>query len=89
MKVTLPASVLSHASPVRVWLASIAARMGKEMSALSGFLLILFRHTKAECTKPRVFTGTCRICNEQGHPAAECPERPPDVCKNCQQEGEW
>ncbi|KAL4941543.1 hypothetical protein BDV06DRAFT_212548 [Aspergillus oleicola] len=44
-------------------------------------------HAKAECTKPRVFSGTCRICNEQGHLAAGCPQRPPDVCKNCQQEG--
>ncbi|PYI12316.1 hypothetical protein BO78DRAFT_434684 [Aspergillus sclerotiicarbonarius CBS 121057] len=39
-----------------------------------------------ECTKPRVFKGTCRICEKEGHPAAECPERPPDVCKNCKME---
>ncbi|OJJ49286.1 hypothetical protein ASPZODRAFT_61410, partial [Penicilliopsis zonata CBS 506.65] len=44
-------------------------------------------HTKAECTKPRVFKGPCRICNQEGHPAVDCPERPPDVCKNCRTEG--
>lgn len=23
-------------------------------------------HNKADCTKPRVFTGTCRTCNQEG-----------------------
>ncbi|KAI5287023.1 hypothetical protein KEM54_006299 [Ascosphaera aggregata] len=45
------------------------------------------KHNKAECTKPRVFRGTCRICEKEGHPASECPDRPPDICKNCRQEG--
>ncbi|BAE54753.1 unnamed protein product [Aspergillus oryzae RIB40] len=31
--------------------------------------------------------GTCRVCNQEGHPASQCPERPPDVCKNCKMEG--
>lgn len=44
-------------------------------------------HSKAECPNPRVFKGPCRICDKEGHPAAECPERPPDVCKNCKMEG--
>lgn len=36
---------------------------------------------------PRVFRGTCRICNKEGHPAAICPERPPMLCNNCKTEG--
>ncbi|KAJ5679588.1 hypothetical protein N7462_007832 [Penicillium macrosclerotiorum] len=40
-------------------------------------------HSKADCTKPRVFKGICRICSQEGHPASACPERPPDICKNC------
>lgn len=50
----------------------------------------LHRHNKADCTNPRVerpFTGTCRICNQEGHPARECPQKPPTVCKNCREEG--
>ncbi|MCJ1397213.1 hypothetical protein MMC11_000405 [Xylographa trunciseda] len=45
------------------------------------------RHSKADCTKPRVFTGTCRICEKEGHPAAECPEKPAETCRNCKKEG--
>ncbi|MCJ1393302.1 hypothetical protein MMC18_006174 [Xylographa bjoerkii] len=44
-------------------------------------------HSKADCTNPRVFTGTCRICEKQGHPAAECPDKPADICRNCKKEG--
>lgn len=44
-------------------------------------------HNKSECTKPRVFKGTCRICEKEGHPASECPDKAPDVCKNCKVEG--
>ncbi|KAL6721520.1 hypothetical protein ACLMJK_000624 [Lecanora helva] len=44
-------------------------------------------HTKADCTNPRVFTGTCRLCQEQGHPASECPSKPPVKCYNCKEEG--
>lgn len=44
-------------------------------------------HSKSECTKPRVFKGACRICNVEGHPASECPDKPADVCKNCKSEG--
>ncbi|CBF74632.1 hypothetical protein AN4133.2 [Aspergillus nidulans FGSC A4] len=51
------------------------------VTIMSGFLLSLSNHTKAECHKPRVFKGSCRICNQEGHPAAECPDRPPDVCR--------
>ncbi|KAL4755864.1 uncharacterized protein BDW70DRAFT_154623 [Aspergillus foveolatus] len=62
-------------------------RNGMQILLYSAFLLSLSSHTKAECPKPRVFQGPCRICNQEGHPAAECPDRPPDVCRNCQQEG--
>lgn len=48
---------------------------------------ILLSHNKIECTKPRVFKGACRICDKEGHPASECPDKPADVCKNCKQEG--
>lgn len=44
-------------------------------------------HNKAECTAPKVFMGTCRICEKEGHSAKECPDRPPDVCLNCKEEG--
>lgn len=44
-------------------------------------------HSKADCPNPRVFTGTCRICEKQGHPAALCPDKPPVKCFNCKQEG--
>ncbi|KAI9818739.1 MAG: hypothetical protein M1826_001327 [Phylliscum demangeonii] len=44
-------------------------------------------HNKADCTNPRVFTGTCRVCNEPGHMAADCPSKPAMVCKNCNKEG--
>ena len=47
------------------------------------------RHTKAECPNPRVFKGACRVCNKEGHPASECPDKPPEVCRNCQKEGSW
>ncbi|KAL4911399.1 hypothetical protein BDW74DRAFT_7942 [Aspergillus multicolor] len=86
-KVTSLASALSPASLAKAWLASSAARKGKSCLYCSCPLLTPSRHTKAECTKPRVFKGPCRICNQEGHPAAECPNRPPDVCKNCQEEG--
>lgn len=58
-------------------------------------------HSKAECTKPRVFTGECRECGEKGmqssffapqllictgHRAGDCPKKP-QVCRNCLQEG--
>lgn len=85
----MPASVLSLVSlPV---LASTVARRGEYFFFLSflsfGQLLNAISHNKSECTKPRVFKGPCRICNEEGHPAAECPQRPPDICKNCKMEG--
>lgn len=50
-------------------------------------LTVACSHSKAECPNPRVFKGTCRICDKEGHPAAECPDRAPDVCRNCKQEG--
>ncbi|KHJ34961.1 putative zinc knuckle transcription factor protein [Erysiphe necator] len=36
---------------------------------------------------PREFTGNCRICDEQGHRANECPNKPATICRNCQEEG--
>lgn len=87
-RATLPASVLNLVSlPV---LASTVARRGKSLFSFLGAGHLLTNaesHNKSECTKPRVFKGPCRICNEEGHPAAECPQRPPDICKNCKMEG--
>lgn len=86
--VTSPKIALSLASPwERV---STAARKG-EFSCHRDDLVIQSSfwtsHSKAECTEPRVFKGTCRICNNEGHPAALCPDKPADVCKNCKKEG--
>ncbi|KAL4896780.1 hypothetical protein BDV59DRAFT_113385 [Aspergillus ambiguus] len=86
-KVTLPASVLSLARP---WLVSTVAKKGEpSINRIDGIQawLISDSHAKVDCPKPRVFKGTCRVCNKEGHPAAECPERPPEICKNCQMEG--
>lgn len=47
----------------------------------------LHSHAKSDCTNPRVFTGTCRRCEKQGHPASECPDKPPVKCFNCKEEG--
>ncbi|KAJ6135334.1 zinc knuckle transcription factor [Penicillium capsulatum] len=47
----------------------------------------VYSHTKAECPKPRVFQGTCRTCGQEGHPAFQCPEKPPAFCRNCKREG--
>jgi len=71
--------------------ASTAARKGKldNRTLLITMLKRSCSHTKAECTKPRVFKGPCRICNQEGHPAAECPDKPADVCKNCKMEGTY
>ncbi|TVY19700.1 Cellular nucleic acid-binding protein-like [Lachnellula arida] len=47
-------------------------------------------HSKAECTNERVqreFTGTCRICEEVGHRAVDCPSGEPRTCNNCKEEG--
>ncbi|KAL9580602.1 MAG: hypothetical protein Q9212_004397 [Teloschistes hypoglaucus] len=44
-------------------------------------------HNKAECTNPRVFSGTCRVCQKEGHAARDCPDKPAPVCRNCKQEG--
>lgn len=35
----------------------------------------------------REFTGTCRLCDQQGHRASDCPSKPPPFCVNCQQDG--
>jgi len=54
------------------------------------FQLTRCSHNKAECPNEaaaREFTGTCRICEQQGHRAADCPNRPPEKCSNCLQEG--
>lgn len=51
--------------------------------------LMGYSHSKADCTNPRVFTGTCRLCSKEGHPASECPDKPPEICKNCKKEGQY
>ena len=33
------------------------------------------------------FTGTCRICEKEGHRASDCPDKPAIVCRLCNQEG--
>lgn len=40
-------------------------------------------HNKADCTKPRVLTGACRRCNEEGHWSKDCPNAPPMECREC------
>lgn len=35
----------------------------------------------------RPFTGTCRVCEQEGHRAADCPTRPPQICVGCGEEG--
>lgn len=77
-------------SPARWARASTAAKKGESLLSVLYFDLLTNSqnsHSKSECPKPRVFKGTCRICEKEGHPAVDCPERPPDVCKNCQAEG--
>jgi hypothetical protein len=56
----------------------------------SNLQLTISSHTKAECPNEAVareFTGTCRLCEQQGHRAFGCPNKPPEICKNCQEEG--
>ena len=36
----------------------------------------------------REFTGECRACGETGHRRADCPSKPPSVCKLCKESGE-
>lgn len=73
--------------------ASTAARSGKSFPMIPCNLLSishLSSHNKADCTNPKVdrpFNGECRICKEIGHPAAQCPQKPPTTCKNCLKEG--
>ncbi|KAL5594460.1 hypothetical protein BROUX41_001393 [Berkeleyomyces rouxiae] len=43
-------------------------------------------HIRAKCTEPRVFSGTCKACNELGHMRRDCPANPMK-CQNCQQTG--
>lgn len=52
-------------------------------------LVSMTSHNKAECPHPKVFTGTCNSCGDEGHPAALCPNRGPIVCKNCKEEGTY
>jgi len=55
------------------------------------FHLMLSSHKKADCPNPKVereFTGECRLCNESGHRAADCPTKPPVKCMNCKEEGQ-
>src|SRR4051812_3831953 len=48
-------------------------------------------HIVADCTfagDALPFTGTCHICNQEGHPASKCPEKPgAGPCKVCGNEG--
>lgn len=53
-------------------------------------MLTIPSHNKADCTNERVerpFTGTCRHCEQEGHRAAECPDKPADTCRICGKEG--
>ncbi|KAL1381722.1 hypothetical protein HDK64DRAFT_313995 [Phyllosticta capitalensis] len=49
--------------------------------------VLQLRRSWADCTNPRVFRGECRHCKQEGHPAAECPDKPATLCRNCEQEG--
>lgn len=53
-------------------------------------MLTIPSHNKADCTNERAerpFTGTCRHCEQEGHRAAECPDKPADTCRICGKEG--
>lgn len=53
-------------------------------------LTSLSSHNKADCINPRLerpFTGTCHICEQEGHRAAECPDKPAVQCRNCGEVG--
>lgn len=41
-------------------------------------------HMARDC--PDKAPMACRRCGEKGHMVAECPQ--PEICKNCNQEGE-
>jgi hypothetical protein len=87
-RVTLLVNALTSVKVVE--LASIVVKKGKSEPDIYSFWQILTKclsHTKAECPNPKVFTGTCRICNKEGHPASACPDKAPEICRNCKQEG--
>lgn len=44
-------------------------------------------HENPEEKVARPFTGACRICQVEGHPAADCPSKPAQLCRNCKKEG--
>jgi hypothetical protein len=63
-------------------------------STTIAFILLLpetgTSYSKVDCPNPaaaREFTRTCRICEQQGRCVADCPARPPEICKSCQEEG--
>ncbi len=75
---------------VEVMVASTVATQGKHHNILNPFASIYLHpsHMKADCPEPaKGFTGTCHHCNQEGHRAAECPEKPAEVCMNCKEEG--
>ena len=51
-----------------------AAKLGEYPSHISVEITdrLVLRHSKADCTEPRVFKGTCRNCGEPGHEAKDC-----------------
>ena len=53
-------------------------------SSLRRILIAGDRHLKADCTNPRKTTGLCHVCNEEGHQARDCENKP---CFNCKQKG--
>ncbi|KAG8529517.1 uncharacterized protein KY384_006154 [Bacidia gigantensis] len=84
------ASVLKNQKAIIQEIASIVASLGLSLPILHhnhSAEIEDYRHNKADCTEPRVFKGTCRHCNKEGHPARECPDKPAQKCKNCQEEG--
>ena len=53
-------------------------------------MLTIESHDKVDCQNPRIerpFDGNCRVCDQVGHRAADCPEKPALICRACGVEG--
>jgi len=53
-------------------------------------MLTIESHNKVDCQNPRIerpFIGNCRVCEQEGHRAADCPQKAALICKACGSEG--